>query len=137
VKKWRSEEVKKWRSEEVENSTAANPHERPTTLTPAWFTPPWRNTFIITAIGILAWPYLPTPDRTPASPHTSPSEFQRIKSDPNTPWITRKWASMMEDPQTLLKKNDEHIDDSMRLAESRLSIQDAERPAVSRIRNRQ
>jgi len=43
----------------------------------------------------------------------------------------------MEDPKALLQKNDDHIDDSMRLAESRLSIQDAERPAVSRIRNRQ
>ncbi|KAK1923320.1 hypothetical protein DB88DRAFT_345650 [Papiliotrema laurentii] len=102
----------------------------------SWFSAPWRNTFILTAIGIAAFPFLPSATSTPASPALSPEEFNRLKSDPSTPWITRKLAGLLEDEKDLRARNDKHVDESMRSAETRLLFETAERPEVNKIKNR-
>ena len=55
-----------------------------------------------------------------------------MKNDPNTPWITRQFARLLEDPKTLKERNDKHVTESMRQAQAKLFLETAERPEINK-----
>jgi len=105
-------------------------------LTAAWFTPAWRNTFILIALGFAVYPFMPEPNNEPQNPAADPEGWKRYLEDPKTPWITKYMGSFYTDPTEKRELVREHVNMRIKAAEDKLLYQDAEKPQVQRIRNR-
>ena len=99
----------------------------------AFFSPAWRNTLILLTLSVLAYPYLPSPISTSSSPTLDPEKHTSNRTDPSTPYITRLIARAIPDASLWTERNDRHLALTKEAAESKLFIQDAERPKIRRL----
>lgn len=91
-----------------------------------------RNSLILTALLVVAYPYLPSPAKGSASPSLSPDAHSSALND--TPYITRLLAKYTPSAQLWTERNDKHLELTKQAAEDRLLVQEAERPKVWRMR---
>ncbi len=98
----------------------------------AFFTPMWRNTLILTAVAVIAYPFLPSPPSKAMSPTTSDSYSTSESKD--LPLVSRILAQITPAASTWTERNDKHLELSIKAAEDKLLFQEAERPKVYRMR---
>ncbi|WWD20913.1 hypothetical protein CI109_105391 [Kwoniella shandongensis] len=102
--------------------------------TESFFTPAWRNTFILLTASILIYPYLPSPSSSPISPSLDPDAFKKASKDSSVPYVTRWLAGITPEAKVWKERNDKHLELSREGAETKLLFQEAERPKVWRMR---
>jgi hypothetical protein len=90
-----------------------------------------RNSLVVTALFIFAYPYLPSPSKSSASPSLNP---EGVTSASDAPYITRLLAKYTPSAQTWTDRNNKHLELTKQAAEERLLVQEAERPRVWRMR---
>ncbi|WVF67806.1 hypothetical protein IAT40_002567 [Kwoniella sp. CBS 6097] len=102
----------------------------------SFFTPVWRNTFILVTASILIYPYLPSPSSSTTSPSLDPETFSQIakSKDSSIPWLTKKLADITPKAKVWTERNDKHLELTKEAAETKLLFQEAERPKVLRMR---
>ncbi|WVQ95423.1 hypothetical protein IAU59_002520 [Kwoniella sp. CBS 9459] len=102
----------------------------------SFFTPVWRNTFILVTASILIYPYLPSPSSSTTSPSLDPETFSQIakSKDSSIPWLTKKLADITPEAKVWTERNDKHLELTKEAAETKLLFQEAERPKVLRMR---
>lgn len=100
----------------------------------AFFSPSWRNAFIILTASILIYPYLPSPSHKPVSPSLDPEAFAAARKDETLPALTRWFAKQTENAEVWTKRNDKHLELTKEAAETKLLFQEGERPKVMRMR---
>lgn len=100
----------------------------------AFFSPSWRNAFIILTASILIYPYLPSPSYKPVSPSLDPEAFAAARKDETLPALTRWFAKQTEKAEVWTQRNDKHLELTKEAAETKLLFQEGERPKVMRMR---
>ncbi|AFR98235.1 hypothetical protein C343_06211 [Cryptococcus neoformans C23] len=100
----------------------------------SFFTPSWRNAFIILTASILIYPYLPSPSNKPASPSLDPEAFAAARKDEALPALTRWLAKQTEKAEVWAQRNEKHLELTKEAAETKLLFQEGERPKVLRMR---
>lgn len=94
-----------------------------------------RNSLIVIAAAVLAWPYLPSPSAGSASPSASPEAFSKAAATADAPFVTRWLAKNTPEAEVWTKRNDKHLELTKEAAEERLLFQEAEPRKVWRYRN--
>lgn len=93
----------------------------------------WRNTLILTALAVFAYPYLPSPPSSPSAPSTS-EEYTTPAGTRDLPLVSRLLAQGTTPAATWTERNAKHLELTVQAAEDKLLFQEAERPRIYRMR---
>lgn len=93
----------------------------------------WRNTLIVTALAVIAYPYLPSPPSKPSAPSTS-DDYTTAQGTKDLPLVSRLLAQNTTPTETWSQRNAKHLELTIQAAEDKLLFQEAERPRIHRLR---
>ncbi|RSH78664.1 uncharacterized protein EHS24_002393 [Apiotrichum porosum] len=102
--------------------------------TESFFSAGWVATFGLVAAGYAAYLYLPSTQVGSGSSALSNDALEAKAKDESAPWLTRVLSKELAGEDAVwTKRNDKHLELACEAADTKLIIQDAERPKVHRL----